>query len=167
MAEQKAKDGIFAQRAAADNLITEYLRELNGLSKIFATLSFAILGLLLSFLAPRLNNLPGTHWVVATWFSLIATAFLGFIQIYAFSKRFRSRAEYLHGCLISDVIVQTGGSDEKLEEFLWRSDQADRRFKHGAIWCQALVLGQAVCLLSAIGFLTVFAWNCFVATGAP
>jgi hypothetical protein len=167
MSEPEGKDGVLAQRATADDPIDEYLREINGLSKIFITLSFAILGLLLSFIAPRLGELPSVHWVVATWFALLAAAAVGFIQIYAFARRFRSRAEYLHACLISDVIVQTGGSDAKLEDFCWRSDQADRRFKHGAVWCQVLVLAQALFLFSAIGFLTVFAWNCFVTTGTP
>ena len=117
----------------------KYLHELNGLSKIFISLSIAILGISLSLIGPRLDQQRALPWIVATWISLLVTAIIGFLQIYLFSRRFSFKADYLHACMISDIIVQTNGSDDKLEQFISKSDKAKRKFKRGNTWCNASV----------------------------
>ena len=141
---------------------SEYLRELNALSKIFITLSVAMIGLALSVLVPSLKQKVAANWFAATWLLLLATALLGFAQIYSFSRRFKAKAEYLHGCMMSDVIVQIKGSNEKLDKFLFKSDQAEKTFDLAYKWCVGLVVAQATSLFIAFLCLSVFVYKNFV-----
>lgn len=163
MSEKKQKT-LSSTYEEIETYQSEYLRELNALSKIFITLSIAMLGLTLSVLIPSLKEKVATNWFSATWLFLVITAMLGFLEIYSFSRRFKARAEYLHGCMMTDVILQLKSSDEKLDEFLSKSDQAKRISELTYKWCVGLVAGQAISMF--LGFLcfSVFIYKNFIVT---
>ena len=137
----------------------KYLYELNALSKIFITLSVAILGLTLSVLVPALQRKVAPNWFIVTWILLLITAILGFVAIYSFSRRFKAKADYLHGCMMSDVILELKASDEKLNEFCFKSDQAKKKFDLAYNWCVGLVAAQATSLFIAFLCLSVFVYK--------
>lgn len=161
MSEKKPKN-LSSSYEEIETYQSAYLGELNALSKIFITLSFAMLGLTLSVLVPSLEKKVAINWFSATWFLLVVTAMLGFFEIYSFSRRFKARAEYLHGFMMTDVILQLKGSDEKLDEFLSKSDQAqiisDLTYK----WCVGLVAGQAIFMFLAFLCFSVFIYKNFI-----
>ena len=121
-----------------------------------------MLGLTLSVLVPALKQKIAQNWFVATWILLLLTAILGFAVIYSFSKRFKAKAEYLHGCMMSDVTIDLKGSDEKLNEFCQRTYQAEKKFNLAFNLCVWLVAGQAVSILTAFLCLSVFVYKNFV-----
>lgn len=163
MSEKKQKT-ISSDYEEIETYQSEYLGELNALSKIFITLSIAMLGLTLSVLIPSLKEKVATIWFSATWFLLVVTAMLGFFEIYSFSRRFKAKAEYLHGCMMTDVILQLKGSDEKLDEFLSKSDQAKRNSDLTYKWCVLLVAAQAISMFLAFLCFSVFIYENFIVT---
>ena len=167
MSTQEGSKGLSSRYSEIEGLRNNYLRESNGLSKIFISLSIAILGLTLSLIGPKLNQQHALHWIVATWLSLVTIAIIGFLQIYAFSKRFLSKAEYLHALMIADNIVETKGSQEKLDEFLWKSDEAERKFERSYNWCIRLVLVQGALQLLSFIFFGLFLWINFGIKSTP
>jgi hypothetical protein len=167
MGKDKSRNGLSQSYAEIEGMQNEYLRQLDGLSKIFISLSAAILGLTLSLIGLKLRQQQGITWIVATWVSLLMTALAGFFQVYSLSKRFRHKAEYLHACLLTDAVVETQGSEEKLNEFIWKSDQADKRFKRSYYWCAGSVLAQGIFLLLSFLFFGMFIWVNFAAKPTP
>lgn len=163
---QKPRDDVFEVHDKIDGLRTEHLRELTSLAKIFITISSAMLGLTLAPLAPDVFAKTGLRWLVSTWIALGSTATLGFVQVFFFSARFKVRADYLWACLLTDSVVQAGGPDEKIDEFSNRADKYKRRYERQYRICAALILAQGIALLLAFGFLAVFIWLNFKATGA-
>lgn len=162
MNSEKNQKTLSSSYAEIETYQNKYLDELNALSKIFITLSVAILGLTLSVLVPALKEKVAPNWFVGTWILLLITAIIGFAEIYSFSRRFKDKAEYLHGCMMSDVIVELKGSDEKLNEFLFKSDQAKKNFDLAYNWCVGLVAAQAASLFLAFLCLSVFVYKNFV-----
>ena len=156
MISEKNQKTLSSSYEKIETYHNKYLDELTALSKIFITLSVAILGLTLSVLVPALKEKVAPNWFVVTWMLLVITAILGFAEIYSFSRRFKAKAEYLHGCMMSDVILEFKGSDETLKEFLSKSDQAKKNFDLTYNWCVGLVAGQAASLLLAFLCLSVF-----------
>lgn|SRR5262245_33551871 len=148
-----------------DGLRTDYIRELSGLSKIFVTISTALLGLTLAPLAPDLFTKVGLKWLMATWIALAITATFGFMQIFFFAARFKARADYLWASTMTDVVLQSHGSDQKLDEFMNQSDRFKRRYDRQFRISVALIVGQAVGLLTAFGLLARFMWLNFEAKG--
>lgn len=165
-ADQGRKDEFYETHDRIDALRTDHLRELSGLAKVFVTISSAMLGLTLAPLAPDVFAKTGLRWLVATWISLATTATLGFVQLFLFSARFKARADYLWQCLLTDVVVQTGGSDEKLDEFSNQADKYKRRYDRQHRACTVLILAQGVALLLAFSFLAGFIWLNFKAQSA-
>ena len=167
MATARQEKGVdpFEAFDKIDGLRTDYIRELSGLSKIFVTISTALLGLTLAPLAPDLFTKVGLKWLMATWIVLAITATLGFMQIFFFASRFKARADYLWACTMTDVVVQTHGSDEKLDEFLNQGDRFKRRYDLQFKISVALIVGEAVALLTAFGLLARFMWLNFAAKG--
>lgn len=159
---EDTKSGLSSSYDEIEELQNEYLRELNRLTKIFISLSIAILGLTLSIFGPKLNQQVALYWIASSWLFLLTTAPIGFVQIYFFSRRFKSKAEYLHGCMMSDVIVQSDGSDEKLDEFLYQSDKAKKKFDRSYKWCVCLVLAQGMLLLFSFVFFGFFIYVNFI-----
>jgi len=163
MAKEKSRNDLTQAYAEIEGFQNEYLHQLDGLSKIFISLSTAILGLTLSLIGLKLRQQQGIPWIIATWISLLMTALCGFFQVYSFSKRFRHKAEYLHACLITDAVLHTKGSDEKLDEFIWQSHQADKHFQRSYKWCTGSVLAQGIFLLLSFIFFGFFIWVNFAA----
>ena len=91
------------------------------------------------------------------------TTFTGFFQVYSLSNRFRHKAEYLQACLLTDTILQVKGSDEKLQEFMAKSDQANKGFRRSYYWCTGSVLMQGILLLLSFLFFGMFIWVNFAA----
>lgn len=102
--------------------------------------------------------------MLVVWLLLFAGAVLGFIQLFTFSTRFKSRADYVWASHLVDTLVALRASDDQLNEFLSKSDQHkswyDRKYKI----CLALVVGQAVCLFAAFAVLGVSMYR-FLASG--
>jgi hypothetical protein len=159
------KDNGFAVFDKIDALRTDYLRELTALAKIFITISTAMLGLTLAPLAPNLFMKVGAQWLVMTWAALVATALLGFIQVFFFSSRFKARADYLWTSQLTDLLARIQGSDKKLDEFLQKSDRYRRRYDRQHTLCVILLLSQGIALLTAFSFLAIFMWTNFKARG--
>ncbi len=147
--QRQKNNDPFAVHDEIDRLRTDHLRELTGLAKIFVTISSAMLGLTLAPLAPNVFAKVGLGWLVATWIALGTTATLGFVQIFFFSARFKARADYLWASHLTDVVVQTHGSDEKIDEFSNRADRYNRRYERQYKACTALILAQGLVLLTA------------------
>ena len=166
MNREKSGNDLTQKYAQIEGLQNEYLRQLDGLSKIFISLSTAILGLTLSLIGLKLRQHQGIPWIIATWISLLMTALCGFLQVYSFSKRFRHKAEYLHACLLTDTVLQTKGSDDKLDEFIWNTHQADDHFRRSYYWCAGSVLAQGIFLLLSFIFFGLFIWVNFAAKSA-
>jgi hypothetical protein len=156
MSTEEGTKGLSSSYSEIEELQNNCLREWNGLSKVFISLSIAFLVLTLSLIGPRLSQQHALHWIVAMWFSLVTIAIIGFLQIYMFSKRFRPKAEHLHACMIADVIVQTKGSEKKLNEFLLKSDEADGQFKRSYKWCVGIVLAQGIIQVLSFIFFGLF-----------
>jgi hypothetical protein len=151
MEKNSDKDsGIFDE---IESLRTDYLRELTSLSKMLIALSTAALGLLLSPSGIELGTRAGIRSMVSAWILLSAAAVLGFVQVFTFSSRFKSRADYLWSCHIVDTLVALRAPDEKLNEFLARSDKHKNWHGRKYILCVSLVLTQGVCLAVAFGLL--------------
>jgi hypothetical protein len=159
------KDDGFAVFDKIDALRTDYLRELTALAKIFITISTAMLGLTLSPLAPGLFMKVGAKWLVMTWVALAATAIFGFIQVFFFSSRFKAKADYLWTSQLVDLLVRIQGSDNKLDDFLQKSDRHKRRYDHQYKLCVILLVVQGFAFLSAFSFLAIFMWTNFKARG--
>ncbi|MBI2089325.1 MAG: hypothetical protein HYT78_11365 [Deltaproteobacteria bacterium] len=155
---QQKKDDRFEVYDKIDGLRTDYVRELSSLSKIFITISSALLGLTLAPLAPDLFAKIGLTWLVLTWIALAITATLGFVQVFVFSSRFKTRADYLWACHLTDVVVQVDGSNEKIDEFWNKADRFKRRYDRQYRICAALVVAQGLALLVAFGLLATFIW---------
>lgn len=167
MDKDKSRSNLSQSYAEIEGMQNEYLRQLDSLSKIFISLSAAILGLTLSLIGLKLRQQQGIPWIVATWISLLVTAFGGFFQVYSLSRRFRHKAEYLHASLLTDAVLQTQGSEDKLNEFIWKSDQADKRFRRSYYWCAGSVLAQAVFLFLSFLFFGMFIWVNYAAKSTP
>ena len=163
----KSSNDLSQSYAEIERMQNEYLRQLDGLSKIFISLSAAILALTLSLIGLKLRQQHGVSWMVLTWISLLMTSFVGFFQIYALSSRFRNKAEYLHACLLTDALLHLKGSDEKLDEFILKTHQADKRFKRSYYWCAGSVLVQGIFLFLSFLFFGMFLWVNFAAKSAP
>jgi hypothetical protein len=166
MDREKSGSALTQKYTEIEGLQNEYLRQLDGLSKIFISLSTAILGLTLSLIGLKLRQYQGIPLIIATWISLLMTALGGFIQVYSFSKRFRHKADYLHACLLTDTVLETKGSDEKLDEFIWKTHQADEQFRKNYYWCTGSVLAQGIFLLLSFIFFGLFIWANFAAKSA-
>lgn len=162
MSSEYSQKSLSSNHDEVEKYQNYYLRELNALSKIFITLSVAILGLTLSVLGPVLSQKIAGNWFLYTWFLLLLTAILGFFEIYSFSKRFRAKAEYLHGCMMADAIIELKGSDEKLEDFLNKVHNANDVFDRSYNWCVRIVAFQAFTLLGGIICLSTFVYKNFV-----
>jgi len=157
------KDDGFAVFDKIDALRTEYLRELTALAKIFITISTAMLGLTLAPLASNLFVRIAARWLLPTWIALATTAVLGFIQVFFFSNRFEAKADYLWTSQLVNLLVRIHGSDQKLDEFLRKSDSHMRRYERQYKLCVILLVVQGFALLSAFTFLAVFMWTNFKA----
>ena len=138
-----------------EQLRTDYLRELAGLSKVFIAISTAVLGLILSPFGIELSKYAGMPLLFSTWFVLVSVAILGFFQVFLFSTRFKSRADYVWTSHIVDTIVQLKGSDQKLDEFLAKSDSHKESSERKYHACLALVITEGILLLFAFGLLAM------------
>lgn len=167
MDKDKSSNSFSISYAEIEGMQNEFLRQMDSLSKIFISLSAAILGLTLSLIGLKLHQQQGIPWIVATWISLLMTTFVGFFQVYSLSNRFRHKAEYLKASLLTDTILKLKGSDEKLNEFISKSHQANTRFRRSYYWCAGSVLMQGICLLLSFLFFGVFIWVNFVAKSTP
>jgi hypothetical protein len=163
--EEKKGDSVVIHDEI-DALRTDYLRELSSLSKIFITISSAMLGLTLAPVAPDLSTKVGVIWLVLTWTALAVTAVLGFVQIFFFSSRFKAKADYLWTSHLTDVVLQFGGSDERVEEFSGKADRYKERYDRQYKLCVAFLFMQGVALFTAFGFLATFIWVNLRAKGA-
>jgi len=134
-----------------EDLRTEYLRELTGLSKVIIALSAAVLGLLLSPFGIYLSSKAGPRLIIGAWLILAVAAALGFAQMLTFSRRFRSAAEYRWASHIVDTVVQLKGDDKTLNEFLAKSDK--HKLSHDRTYrvCFWLNVGEFVCLFIGFG----------------
>jgi hypothetical protein len=103
-------------------LETDYLREISSLSKIFITLSIAMLGLSMSKANPYILKSIGNIWIILTWLSLVLSAFSGFMEVFFFSRRFKKKAEYIRSSFLVDIILHVDESKEKLQEFIGKSN---------------------------------------------
>lgn len=142
--------------ARIEDLQTDYLREITSLSKIFITLSIAILGLSMSQSSPGLSNKIGLIWIVSTWISLILSAMFGFLEIFFFSRRFKKNADYIQSSLLVDMIVRIDNSEKKLTEFIGKSEHEKQKFARHYKLCNVFVVCQAVLLLIAFVFWGIF-----------
>lgn len=174
MDRERSKDTLTSTYTEIERLENEYLARLDGLSKIFISLSAAILGLTLSLIGLKLRQQQGIPWILATWISLLITAVCGFLQVYSFSRRFREKANYLHACLMSDAVLDLEAAsgklqdpNKKLDEFLQKSHQADERFKKAYKWCVRSVLAQVIFLLLSFVLFAVFIWVNFACPPSP
>ena len=145
MFARKDTDTVFDE---IESLRTEYLRELTALSKVLIAISSAALGLFLSPFGIELSLKVGLRSSVVAWVGLGGIVALGFLQIFMFSSRFRSKAEYLWASHIADTIVQLKGPEVKLNEFLAKSDQHRAWYERKYFICVALVVAQGVVLLA-------------------
>jgi len=141
----------------------EYFRELNGLSKIFISISIALIGLIVSVLIPNISGktvATSNLWVSCLFLSL--TAISGFIELYMFASRFSNMSSLLRNYMMTDIVVQSKGSDEKLEEFLCRSDMDKNKIKKKERTSKILILVQFICLLLSFLFLASFVYRNFI-----
>jgi hypothetical protein len=136
-----------------ERLRTDYLRELTALSKMLIALSSGALTLLLSPSGIALSIRAGNHVTVFVWILLAAAAVLGFVQIFLFSSRFKSRADYLWACHLVDTLLALQASDEHLDRFLAKSDKHNKLHQRKYVACVVLILAQGVFLLVAFGLL--------------
>jgi hypothetical protein len=136
-----------------EGLRTDYLRELTALSKMLIALSAGALGLLLSPSGVEVSARAGARAIVAVWVLLSGTGALGFIQVFTFSSRFKSRADYLWACHLVDTLVALRASDEQLNRLLAKSDQHKNWHHRKYRICVLLVLAQGICLVAAFGLL--------------
>jgi hypothetical protein len=136
-----------------ERLRTDYLRELTALSKMLIALSSGALTLLLSPAGIALSIRAGNHVTVFVWSLLAAAAVLGFVEVFLFSSRFKSRADYLWACHLVDTLVGLRVSDEHLNKFLAQSDKHKKSHQQKYIACVLLILAQGTFLLAAFGFL--------------
>jgi hypothetical protein len=136
-----------------EDLRTDYLRELTGLSKVVIALSAAVLGLLLSPFGIYLSSKAGPRLIFGAWSILAVAAALGFAQMLTFSRRFRSAAEYRWTSHIIDTIVRLNGDEGTLKEFLSKSDK--HKLSHDRTYrvCFWLIVGEFVCLSIGFGLL--------------
>lgn len=139
-----------------------YLGELVSLSKLFITLSVAILGLALTVLAPALKEKIAPNWFIATYIFLIITICLGFGVIFFFSRRFKAKADYLYGCMMEDIAIDLKRPDDILEEFSIKSNLANEKFKSSYRWSVALVAAQTISLFVAFMCLSFFVYKNFL-----
>lgn len=165
-AQKEKKHDLFTIHDKIDALRTDYVRELTGLSKIFITISSAMLGLTLAPFVPDFFFKGGTRWLVCTWIALALTAALGFIQVFFFSSRFKAKADYLWTCQLTDVVLELRGSDEEIEKFSDKADRYKQRYDRQYKLCVAFVVAQGVTLFAAFGFLATFIWMNFKAKGS-
>lgn len=159
--DQNTKNDEFSVYDKIDTLRTDYLRELSSLSRIFVTISSAILGLTLAPLAPDIFPRTGLTWLVCTWVSLAVTTALGLTQIFFFSSRFKVQADYLWASHLTDAVVQFDGTDEKIEEFSKKADRHKKLYDRQYKICVALFVGQTIALFVAFACLAVFMWMNF------
>ena len=135
-----------------ENLETDYLREISSLSKIFITLSIAMLGLSMSKANPGISKSTGNIWIISTWLTLVISAFFGFMEIFFFSRRFKKKADYIQSSLLVDVILHIDQSKAKLQEFFGKShndkESIDRHYK----WCIFSIIFQTIFLLISFHF---------------
>jgi hypothetical protein len=143
-----------------EQLRTDYLRELTALSKMLIALSSGALSLLLSPSGISLSIKAGSRVTVVVWTLLCGGAALGFIQVFLFSSRFKSHADYLWGSLLIDTRVTVRKVIEDLgrspgpglasdEDFLEQADKHKRSHHRKYIMCRWLILAQALSLLAA------------------
>ncbi len=140
-------------------LETAYLSEISSLSKIFITLSIAMLGLSMSKANPYILKSIGNIWIILTWLSLVLSAFSGFMEVFFFSRRFIKKAEYIQSSLLVDVILHVDQSKEKLQEFIGKSNIDKESFDRQYKWCIFSIACQAILLLLAFIFFSIFIWK--------
>jgi hypothetical protein len=136
-----------------ERLRTDYLRELTALSKMLIALSSGALTLLLSPSGIALSIRAGNRVTVIVWILLSGAAVFGFIQVFSFSSRFKSRADYLWACHMVDTLVALQASDEHLSKFLAKSDKHNHGHQRKFIVCVLFILAQGLFLLAAFGLL--------------
>lgn len=140
-------------------LETDYLREISSLSKIFITLSIAMLGLSMSKANPYILKSIGNSWIILTWLSLVLSFFAGFLEVFFFSRRFKKKAEYIRSSLLVDIIVRVDESQKKLQEFIIESVRDKESFDSHFKWCIFAISFQAFLLLLAFIFFGIFIWK--------
>lgn len=141
-----------------EGLETNYLREIISLSKIFITLSIAMLGLSMTKAGPNISSASGTIWILSTWLCLIFSAILGFMGIFFFSRRFKNKADYLQNSYYVDVALQLENTEDKFEQFMGKSRIAKDRFDQQYKRCVLSILCQALLLLVAFGLFGIHIW---------
>jgi hypothetical protein len=150
------KDNFFDIYDRIENQRTVYLRELGGLSKIFITISSALLGLTLAPLGPNAFTRTGISWLVLTWITLGFSSALGFLHIFFFAVRFKSQAERLRASQLADVSFRLNGPEQRAEELSEQSNRYQRRFERQSKLCVASLVAQALALFTSFGFLAEF-----------
>jgi len=146
-----------------EDLETEYLKEITSLSKIFITLSIAILGLSMSQSSLDFSKKVGLVWIMSTWICLILSAILGFIGIFFFSRRIKKKADYIQNSMIVDIVMSQqkliANFENKLDEFLGKSEADKKKFDRQYRLCVVSVSFQALLLLFAFILFGIFRGN--------
>lgn len=140
----------------------DYLKELASISKIFITLSIAIISFTLSFIGPGLRERIAISWIEWAWLFLCLTTLLGFFSIYFYSKIFKAKADYLHELFLFDSAEKFKSSQEEKDKIRKRGNEAYKKYERFRIWVGWMIGAQATSLSFALIFLTIFIYKNFI-----
>ncbi len=140
----------------------DYLKELTSLSKIFITLSIAIMGFTLSFIGPGLREKIAICWITYAWLFMGLTMLFGFLLVYFYSKIFKAKADYLHESLMFDVAESFKSSQEKRDQIRKSGNEAYKKYERFRKWVVGLIAAQAVSIFLSLIFLAIFIYKNFI-----
>ena len=145
-----------------DSYHDDYLKELTSISKIFITLSIAIIAFTLSFIGPDLRERIAINWIIWAWLFLWLTLLLGFLSLYLYSKIFKAKSDYLHESLMFEVAERFESSKEYMDLFRKSGNEAYQKYERFRKWVGGLIIAQAVSLSLSLFFLTIFIYKNFI-----
>ena len=140
----------------------DYLKEFTSLSKIFITLSIALIGFTLSFIGPGLRERIDICWIIYAWLFLGLTMLLGFLLIYFSSKIFKAKADYLHENLMFDVAERFESSQKERDQIRKSGNEAYKKYERFRKWIGGLIAAQAVSIFLSLVFLAIFIYRNFI-----
>ncbi|MCX5824461.1 MAG: hypothetical protein NTY86_13385 [Deltaproteobacteria bacterium] len=160
--DKTEKLNVSARLDVVSSYHDEYLKELTSSSKIFITLSIAIIGFSLSFMGPGLRERIAINWIIWTWLFLWLTLLLGFLSLYLYPKIFKAKADYLHESLMFDIAERFEDTNEVREKFHKSGNDAYLKYEILRKWVRRLIIAQAVSLSLSLLCYSIFIYMNFI-----